>query len=1071
MYRVFFLVLSFVIFLEANAFSSFAISTNRINIHPGERVFLASHFVTQDHIPYRLKWEDNHADGKFIFDNINHVIWESPNKRTEANITATLVDFYGNVLSDSLKIKVEFGHTPIARDDINIALMRANATLDINTTALLSNDYDPDGDIIKVIKVSQLYGDLSYTLNKDRTKIKIDPKDHFSHLANNDTTQVKFQYTISDGKGNTAEANASFNILGVDDDPILTNDLLSIKLPQTQASINILKNDKDPDDGHKFELYKVNTTIVPSLGNVSIGGHIGGGRYGHAEVSKDGNITYIVNSSDPDIIALSHGESINDYIYNISTLETQSSVLLPQDLTINIQGQNNNPIAVDDSFAAISPIIKVDDFESNALGWSPNNRDTSASELSSFLGRFGGSGGLQEVSKTFDFGLENRDTVVQIEFDFFEIDSWDGEKFIVFANNRQLSVKHYRCDHNNNENGGTFTSTNLFTGWGAENIHRYKLYAKTDETGKVKLGFGSTLNQPIDDESYGIDNVKITLFPLTITNKFNTNIQTNKILSNDSDPDGDDISLKSVGDLMGDNGSILAHVNFNAAGVISFVANDHRTEENLTKAYFKYTIIDQNGGSDEANVTLNYIDNQISVTDDFIDLYDTRSTPKEGNIFLNDVNEFNSLKVVNPSNDINGTYGWLEINQDGRYKYHYNTTNAKLTMDSYNRDIFTINVRDIFTGMDGSEKIYVDTFGSLLAVDDNITQTYGEWSSVDINRSVFLNNDYYNPSRLTAIEVNGMAYIKGTTTEAGTVTYDVSTQQITYTPIRTLPKLATGETREIELEYTIKSSVTPHHIIDNIHEMNSTAKITLNTSSIDVFLRCPNGTQYDGPTQTCLETNGTAFSDFNTWNATTSGLDGNWTVIDGGNKVHQNVNASKPTLFLSPNSYGYLSFTGKMEVYDHSDDDFIGFGFGYNNGKYILFDWRNGKGDEDYPNRVGYALTRMVPGGDSWNHNGSATLLQSNFGAGKNWVPDREYTIEVSYSKDNVKVKVDGVEVIDYTMDGSYPETPKEFPVGQIGFYNLSQGNVTYHTFRIIPYDCIGNGYGMTPDKTMCYSQ
>jgi VCBS repeat-containing protein len=62
-------------------------------------------------------------------------------------------------------------------------------------------------------------------------------------------------------------------------------------------------------------------------------------------------------------------------------------------------------------------------------------------------------------------------------------------------------------DANGLSDGGAKTSKNLFGGWGSEDIHHYSLTTQLDEFGKVKLGFGSTLDQPISDESFGIDNI------------------------------------------------------------------------------------------------------------------------------------------------------------------------------------------------------------------------------------------------------------------------------------------------------------------------------------------------------------------------------------------------------------------------------------------------------------------------------------------------------------------------------------------------------------------------------------
>ncbi|MGB5966407.1 MAG: hypothetical protein WBF77_08135 [Sulfurimonadaceae bacterium] len=162
----------------------------------------------------------------------------------------------------------------------------------------------------------------------------------------------------------------------------------------------------------------------------------------------------------------------------------------------------------------------IENFEDNTFGWTNNNRDSSTG-LTTFLGRFGGSHGAQEISKTYSFGEAYKNRQIVITFDMYQIDSWDGdsyfnqtyengvEKFQVYINDQLVKEDIYKFGQwydNSSQTAG-----NEFFGWGSEIIHYYELNSITDENGDVKLGFGSTLHQEINDESYGIDNIKIEL--------------------------------------------------------------------------------------------------------------------------------------------------------------------------------------------------------------------------------------------------------------------------------------------------------------------------------------------------------------------------------------------------------------------------------------------------------------------------------------------------------------------------------------------------------------------------------
>lgn len=166
---------------------------------------------------------------------------------------------------------------------------------------------------------------------------------------------------------------------------------------------------------------------------------------------------------------------------------------------LDANGSDINIEAIDKE--NVSTLISVSEtFENGAIGWT-NNTTTTASELTQFLGRFSGTGGQEGVSKSYDFGIENAGKKVTIEFDMYKIDSWDGEEFDIFINSQKILNVLPVSD--------AYTSQNIFTDWGSEKMSHYSLQATIGEDGKLQLGFGSTLNQSISDESWGIDNIAI----------------------------------------------------------------------------------------------------------------------------------------------------------------------------------------------------------------------------------------------------------------------------------------------------------------------------------------------------------------------------------------------------------------------------------------------------------------------------------------------------------------------------------------------------------------------------------
>jgi len=159
-------------------------------------------------------------------------------------------------------------------------------------------------------------------------------------------------------------------------------------------------------------------------------------------------------------------------------------------------------------------LITDEDFESGAYGWNNNLTTYGGTTFTTFLGRNGGSVGAQSLYK--DFTLTGNQTEVAISFHFYEIDSWDYEWFYIYINDTVVRQDQYK--HNVEEapigtvdlfGGASSPDTDYgFTNWADQGIGYSFNYATTDIN--LRLGFGTTLDQSIGDESWGIDNVLIT---------------------------------------------------------------------------------------------------------------------------------------------------------------------------------------------------------------------------------------------------------------------------------------------------------------------------------------------------------------------------------------------------------------------------------------------------------------------------------------------------------------------------------------------------------------------------------
>lgn len=199
-----------------------------------------------------------------------------------------------------------------------------------------------------------------------------------------------------------------------------------------------------------------------------------------------------------------------------------------------------------------------EDFESSVSGWgwiasSDDNKITSVSDngdptqtpVTNFLGRFpivncitgveSCSGDPYEVSKTFSYPIHSNKEV-EIEFDIYEIDSWDGERFEVYANNVLLVRDNFVMNANSVISDSNITGENLQDNVGrngtiysdGDQKYKYKLKSKFDSSGNLTLKFRTSWEteapyynfysnvwyvdedkayEDMDNESWGIDNV------------------------------------------------------------------------------------------------------------------------------------------------------------------------------------------------------------------------------------------------------------------------------------------------------------------------------------------------------------------------------------------------------------------------------------------------------------------------------------------------------------------------------------------------------------------------------------
>lgn len=184
-------------------------------------------------------------------------------------------------------------------------------------------------------------------------------------------------------------------------------------------------------------------------------------------------------------------------------------------------------------------VVAMQDFNTpgGAGGWSSQQTTgSSASGINTFLGPFGGATWNNPVTRTLDLGASNRASA-RIQFDLLIIDTWDaystewaaveGEVFQILINGVPISSDAFwqetgrftdnaRTSSVNHE-GAVYTvnmtrtqsGTNFTGGSTHDQIWRVTLDIQAPPQ-TFTLGFSARLNEDVTNESFGIDNFRVT---------------------------------------------------------------------------------------------------------------------------------------------------------------------------------------------------------------------------------------------------------------------------------------------------------------------------------------------------------------------------------------------------------------------------------------------------------------------------------------------------------------------------------------------------------------------------------
>ena len=466
------------------------------------------------------------------------------------------------------------------------------------TGSLLSEDVDLDEDgfsttVDNTGKVGQLTitenGAWEYTVDNNTAAIQ--------QLGEGDTLTETFTVTSKDGS--TTET-ITITINGTNDLPTISgDDSSSVKELEADVAQDVSLTTSgtltiDDDDAGE-SLFDTNVDQGDNIGELTI--------------SETGEWTYSIDNNIPEVQELSTGDSFTE-TFTVTSKDGTTT----ETITVVVNGTNDAPVITGVGMHASN-------FEQGATGWTDNTTTETNTDFGSFLGRFGMG---DSTAKTFDV-VEGTETV-SIDFDVYEIDSWtqteawgfDDLVITVDGNDIVLPLERSRrndSDEDTDFRSGTITTedgsviTWEFTaqdngrsdiGFGSyeDQIHHMSITI-TNPGDSVTLELGSTLNEALNNESFGIDNVLVNAVDESGNPVFaileNTATDTAIAQVSAEDIEGDDIFFDLVATAA--DGTDASHMfTINANGVVTAIGGAGFDFE--TNASYEITVTPKNVDSE-----------------------------------------------------------------------------------------------------------------------------------------------------------------------------------------------------------------------------------------------------------------------------------------------------------------------------------------------------------------------------------------------------------------------------------------------------------------------------------------
>ncbi|MDH5546946.1 MAG: tandem-95 repeat protein [Gammaproteobacteria bacterium] len=658
----------------------------------------------------------NHGNGTFTYtppanyngsDTFNYTVSDGNGGTDTATVTITV-----NPVNDA----------PVATDDT----ATTNEDTGVLTGNVLANDTDIDGDGLSVSAADASSANGGSVTNHGNGTFTFTPAANYN---GSDT----FNYTVSDGNGGTDTGTVTVTVNPINDAPVGVNDTASTNEDTAVLTGNVLTNDTDPE-GDTLSIATADTTSV-SGGSVT---NHGNGTFTYTPAAN-------FNGSDSFTYTLSDGNGgtdtatvnltvnpVNDAPVGVndSASTNEDTAVLTGNVLSNDTDIEGDTLSVSAADATSANSGSVTNHGNGTFTYTPpanfNGTDTFNYTVSD------GNGGTDTATVTItvnavndapvgvnDTASTNEDSGVTTGNVLTNDTDTEGDTLSVAAADASSAQGGSVVNHGN----GTFTYTPPANFNGSDSFN----YTVSDGNGGTDTATVNLTVNPVNDAPVANDD--------TASTAEDTPVLTSTVLINDSDIDGDTLSISAADATSVQGGTVVNHGNgtFTYTPPANFSGGDS----------FTYTISDGNGGTDTATVNISLTgvnDAPVATADSFSVNEDIALLT--GNVLANDsdvdgdtlsvasadTSSANSGSVVN---NANGTFTYTPAaNFNGTDTFNYTVSDGNGGSDTATVTITVNPINDAPVGTDDTYSSPEDTIFNVPNVLTNDVDVDGDTISV-----------------------------------------------------------------------------------------------------------------------------------------------------------------------------------------------------------------------------------------------------------------------------------------------------------------------------------------------------